>query len=179
MVSMIGDQFTSMALPWLVLKMTGSALTMGLVIAIMATPRAVFILIGGAVVDRYAPKRVLMATKYINAMLLGVLAALVASGLITMPLVYAATLAIGLASAFSIPAGSSILPYAIAPDQLPAANGMLMGQRQLSMLAGPIGAGLLIGLSGHDTAAGANADMRGLGMAFAVDCLSFISRHGR
>lgn len=48
LVSGLGDQFTMIALPWLVLSMTGSALTMGLVIALMSIPRALFILVGGA-----------------------------------------------------------------------------------------------------------------------------------
>jgi MFS family permease len=171
-ISMLGDQFTLIALPWLVLQMSHDPLTLGLVIAVMGIPRAIFILIGGALVDRTSPKRVLMLTKYVNAALLGLLSALVLSHQITMPLVYALALGIGLASAFSIPAGSSMLPNVVAPDQLQAANGMLMGMRVLTALAGPLLAGLLIAFSGHD-GDGATADMRGLGIAFALDALSF------
>jgi MFS family permease len=65
------------ALPWLVLKLTGDTLALGLVIALMSIPRAVFILIGGALVDRYSPKRVLMLSKYANAVLLALLTLLV------------------------------------------------------------------------------------------------------
>jgi MFS family permease len=52
LISAIGDQFTLVALPWLVLKLTGDPAALGLVLAAMALPRAVFMLIGGAVVDR-------------------------------------------------------------------------------------------------------------------------------
>ena len=76
-VSMLGDQFTLVALPWLVLRMTGDTLVLGTVLGLMSLPRALFILIGGAVVDRYSPKKVLMVTKYINAALLAALAVLV------------------------------------------------------------------------------------------------------
>jgi MFS family permease len=173
-ISMLGDQFTLIALPWLVLQMTHDALTLGLVIAVMGVPRAVFILIGGALVDRYSPKRVLMLTKYANAILLGLLAALVLSDQITLPLVYALALGIGLASAFSIPSGSSMLPNVVAPEQLQMANGMLMGMRVLTALAGPLMAGVLIAFSGHDPRAAATlADTRGLGIAFAFDALTF------
>eukprot|EP01032_Pedospumella_encystans_P028683 gene28683-32397_t len=48
---MLGDQFTMLALPWLVLTMTKDPLALGLVIAIMSVPRAVFMLIGGAIVQ--------------------------------------------------------------------------------------------------------------------------------
>lgn len=172
-ISMLGDQFTLIALPWLVLQMTHDALALGLVIAVMGVPRAVFILIGGALVDRYSPKRVLMLTKYANAALLGLLSALVLSHQITMPLIYALALGIGLASAFSIPSGSSMLPNVVAPHQLQMANGLMMGMRVVSALAGPLLAGALIAFSGHDHAAGAIADSGGLGVAFALDALTF------
>lgn len=171
-ISMLGDQFTLIALPWLVLQMTGDPLALGLVLAVMSVPRAVFILVGGALADRHSPKQVLMLSKYANALLLAVLAALVLSGRITMPLVYVLALGIGLASAFSIPAGSSMLPHVVAPQQLQIANATLMGMRQLSLLAGPLLAGLLIAFSGHG--GGALADARGLGIAFALDCCSFV-----
>ena len=120
LVSMLGDQFTMLALPWLVLKMTGDPFTLGMVVALMGVPRAIFILIGGALVDRYSPRRVLMLTKYVNAVLLGALCLLVLSGHITLVLVYALALGTGLASAFSIPSGTSMLPQVVAPAAVAA-----------------------------------------------------------
>ena len=173
-ISMLGDQFTLIALPWLVLQMTHDALTLGLVIAVMGVPRAIFILVGGALVDRYSPKRVLMLTKYANAFLLALLSALVLTGQVTMPLVYVLALGIGLASAFSIPSGTSMLPNVVAPHQLQMANGMMMSMRVLTALAGPLLAGLLIAFSSHGLGDRAGmADARGLGLAFALDALSF------
>ncbi|UUZ55217.1 hypothetical protein LP419_05190 [Massilia sp. H-1] len=77
LISALGDQFTLIALPWLVLTTTGDALTLGLVIALMSVPRALFILVGGALVDRYSPKSVLMLSKFANALLLAILTVLV------------------------------------------------------------------------------------------------------
>lgn len=170
-ISALGDQFTMIALPWLVLQLTGDPLALGMMVAVMGIPRAVLILFGGAVVDRYSPKRVLMLTKHVNAVLLALLAVLVLLGKAT--LLPVALLAVGLsvASAFSIPAGTSMLPHAVAPRHLAAANAALMAVRQLSMLAGPLLAGLLFMLAG-DGSRGMQ-DARGLGIAFAVDCLSF------
>jgi len=164
-LSLIGGQFTLIALPWLVLKLSGDPLSLGLVLALMGIPRAVFILIGGAVVDRYSPKRVMMLSKRANAVLLGVLAMLVLSGSVTLPAVYALALLIGLAEAFGIPAGTSIMPLSIPRDLLPAANSAMMAVRRLTMLAGPLLAALLLAVSD---------DYRSLGMAFAFDCLGFI-----
>ena len=204
-ISMLGDQLTMIALPWLVFKLTGDTLALGLVIALMSIPRAVFILVGGALVDRHSPKRVLMLSKYANAALLAVLTLLVLDHQpshtldvggsvsltvvmtphLTLMAIYALAFGIGLAQAFGIPSGTSIMPLAIAPEQLQAANGMLMGLRQLSMLIGPlIAAGLLaIGdggqgqghVQGYGHGAGAVvADARGLALAFGLDCLSFL-----
>lgn len=170
-ISILGDQFTMIALPWLVLQMTGDALMLGVIVALMAVPRAVLILFGGAVVDRYSPKQVLMLTKYANTVLLGLLAALVLSGQATLALVAPIALSIGVASAFSIPSSTSILPRIVAPEDLQRANSMMMGMRQVALLAGPLLAALLFLLAGDGS--GGTHDARGLGYAFAFDCFSF------
>lgn len=166
-ISMLGDQFTLIALPWLVLTMTGDTLVLGTVLALISVPRALFMLVGGALVDRHSPKQVLMLTKYVNTVLLGVLAALVLWGGLTLWMVYLLALAIGLSTAFSIPSGTAMLPSVVAPAQLQAANSVMLGLRQASMFLGPLLAGLLIALFGDGTPA------RGTGVAFALDALSF------
>jgi MFS family permease len=172
LVSMLGDQFSAIALPWLVLKMTGDALALGLVVAVMSVPRALLILFGGALVDRHSPKRILMLTKHANALLLGTLAALVLFGQPTLPLIGALALAIGVATAFSIPSGTAILPSIVPADQLAQANGILMGMRQVVMLAGPLLAALLFALTGDGSTG--SGSLPGLGLAFAFDCFSYV-----
>ncbi len=54
-ISLFGDQFYLVALPWLVLQITGSGLALGTVLMAAAIPRAVFMLMGGAVTDRVSP----------------------------------------------------------------------------------------------------------------------------
>ncbi len=176
-VSALGDQFTMIALPWLVLQLTGDPLALGMMVALLGLPRAVLILFGGALVDRYSPKSILMLTKHANTVLLGLLAALVLSGFATLPSVMGLAIFLSLASAFSIPAGTSMLPQAVRREQLGSANAMMMAVRQVTMLAGPLLAGLLFALAGDGSANGAQgggADgMRGLGLAFAFDAFSF------
>lgn len=178
-ISMLGDQLTMIALPWLVFKLTGDTLALGLVIALMSVPRAVFILVGGALVDRYSPKRVLMLSKYANAALLALLTLLElnldAAPAAALHLIYALALGIGLAQAFGIPSGTAIMPLAIAPEHLQAANGMLMGLRQLSMLLGPLLAAALLAVAGSGDGGDAVSDARGLALAFGLDCLSFLA----
>ncbi|MCP3137773.1 MFS transporter [Pyxidicoccus xibeiensis] len=171
-ISMLGDQFTTIALPWLVLMMTGDTLALGLVLGVMSVPRAVFMLVGGAVVDRHSPKRVLMWTKHVSTGLLLVLAGLVLAGRISLPALYLLAFGLGLAMAFSIPSGTSLLPHVVPPQQLQAANGVLLGLRQLTMFAGPLLAGGLIAAFG-DGRTERVSDNRGLGVAFLLDAASF------
>ena len=174
-ISMIGDQFTLVALPWLVLQLTGSPAQLGLVLAVMALPRAAFMLVGGAIVDRMSPRRVLLTARAANALLTGLLAALVLAGSIHMWMVYVLAFAIGLCTAFAYPAGGSILPQLVTPAQLQAANSLIMGMRQLSMLIGPALAGLLVTAgSARAGVTGTSVDAHGTGLAFVVDAVSFL-----
>jgi hypothetical protein len=174
-ISALGDQFTLVALPWLVLKLTGDAAALGLVLAAMALPRALFMFIGGAVVDRMSPRRVLLASRTVNAILIGILAVLVLGGAIQMWMVYAIALGIGLATAFAYPAGSAILPQLVEPQQLRASNAVFMSMRQLSMFVGPALAGLVISFGAHRVVATqAVSDASGMGLAFSIDALSFL-----
>ncbi|MFC5581388.1 MFS transporter [Rhodanobacter terrae] len=171
-ISAIGDQFTLVALPWLVLKLTGDPAALGLVLAAMALPRAAFMLIGGAVVDRMSPRRVLLGARGINTLLVSLLAVLVLAGAIHMWMIYVLALGIGLSTAFAYPAGSAILPQLIQPQQLQPANALFMGMRQLSMIVGPAIAGLLISTGAH--AGHGMDDSAGLGLAFGIDAVSFL-----
>jgi hypothetical protein len=174
-VSALGDQFTLVALPWLVLKLTGDAAALGLVLAAMALPRALFMLIGGAVVDRMSPRRVLLASRTVNAILIAILAVLVLSGAIQMWMVYALALGIGLSTAFAYPAGTAILPQLVEPQQLQVSNALFMSMRQLTMFVGPALAGLVISLGAHKVVATpAVSDASGMGLAFSIDAVSFL-----
>ncbi len=172
-ISILGDQFTLLALPWLVLKLTGDPQQLGFVLALMALPLAVFILVGGAVVDRMSPRKVLLNSRAVNALLIAILATLVVTGAIQMWQVYILALGIGLSTAFSYPAGGAILPQLLEPEQLAKANATFMGVRQFALLAGPVIAGFVIALGSGGS--GQNlADARGMGLAFSIDAVSFL-----
>jgi len=172
-ISALGDQFTLVALPWLVLKLTGDPAALGLVLAVMALPRAAFMLIGGAVVDRMSPRRVLLMARAINAACIAILAVLVLTGAVHMWMVYLLSLGVGLSTAFAYPAGSAILPQLLQPLQLRGANALFMGMRMLSMFVGPVLAGVIISV-GANSQRHALADARGMGLAFSIDAISFL-----
>lgn len=170
LVSMLGDQFSMLALPWLVLSLTNDSFSLGIAVALMGAPRAVLILLGGAIADRYSPRRVLLLSKYANAVILLALAGLLWLDQASLALAYAAALALGIAAAFAIPAGTAILPQAVPASSLQKANGLQMGVRQLSLLAGPLLAALVLGARDG----GQHTPMATLAAAFAIDELTFV-----
>lgn len=174
-VSMLGDQFTLIALPWLVLALTHDPLALGGVLAAMNAPRAVFMLVGGAIVDRHedGARRILLATRCASVLFIGLLGVLVLTGRAAMPAIYALAAAIGLCTAFSYPAGSALLPGVLPPALLARANGILMAMGQFALLVGPVLAGLFI--AGAGGARAGLADARGLGLAFLLDAASFLA----
>ena len=172
-ISAIGDTFTLVALPWLVLKLTQDPAAVGLVALLQALPRALFMFVGGAVVDRSSPRRILLISRGWNAAFVAALAVLVVTGTVQMWEVYVIALGIGLSTAFVYPAGSAILPQLMEKDQLHAANGMIMGMRQVAMIVGPILAGILVAAQ-IPTGNQRFADAGGMGFAFSIDAVSFV-----
>jgi hypothetical protein len=174
LVSILGDQFTLVALPWLVLKLTHDPLALGGVMAAMGAPRAIFMLVGGAIVDRSSPRAILLTTKLASAAWIGLLGALVLAQHVNMALVYLIAAAIGLCTAFAWPASSALMPGVLEPELLAPANGVMMSMRQVSTLAGPLLAGFLIAAGGSGGDGGGLAGTRGLGIAFLLDAASFL-----
>jgi MFS family permease len=143
-VSLAGDQCFLVALPWLVLQLTGSSLALGTIMMTAAIPRAALLLLGGAVTDRMSPRRILITTALARALLVGAVAALLWLNRVEMWQLYVLTLAFGIADAFSFPAGAALIPSLVAPPQLPAANSLFQSSTVLTQMAGPAPAGLII-----------------------------------
>jgi MFS family permease len=174
-ISLLGDQFYLIALPWLVLQLTGSALALGTIMALASIPRAVFMLVGGAFVDRYSPRSVMIWSNAARFVLVALLSALVLTNNTQMWMLYVLALAFGLADAFYFPAQTAIVPQVLLQDQLQVGNTFVQGTAQLSLFLGPVLAGGLIALLGHGAAASGVPDMRGIGIAFGLDTLSFVA----
>jgi len=161
-ISLLGDQFYLVALPWLVLKLTGSSLALGTILMTAAIPRAALMLIGGAVTDRFSARRVLITTAAVRTVLVGTVAALIWRDLIQLWQLYVLTFAFGVADAFSFPAGSTLIPTLVQPQQLQPANALFQSSTVLTQLAGPAPAGLLI-------------KSWGIASALFFDALSFLA----
>jgi predicted MFS family arabinose efflux permease len=170
-ISLLGDQFYMIALPWLVLSLTGNALAVGTVMAIAGIPRALFMLVGGALIDRFTPRKLMINSNLARMVLTGLLAVLVATNLIQIWMLYALALFFGLADAFFFPAQTSIVPQLVDKDQLQQGNAVIHGTATLSLIVGPILAAAAISwLDG-----GVTHSISGMALAFGLDSLSFIA----
>lgn len=160
-VSLIGDQFYLVALPWLVLQLTGSSLALGTIMMAAAVPRAVLMLMGGAISDRFAPKHILLTTNFTRMALVGIVAGLTWMGVIHLWHLYILAFLFGTADAFGFPAGQALLPTLVGPENLAPANAMFQSSMQASGLIGPAPAGFVI-------------KRFGMAAAFLVDAISFL-----
>lgn len=174
-ISLLGDQFHMIALPWLVLQLTGDAFIMGTVLALAAVPRAIFMLIGGAITDRYSSRNVMLISNIARMVLVLILSVTILTGTIEMGIIYLISLLFGLADAFYFPASQSIVPSLVPKALLQSANAIVQGTVQISVFLGPVIAGVLISLlSTPASAVDGVPDMSGIGIAFGFDALTFV-----
>jgi MFS family permease len=163
--SLLGDQFALIATPWLVLKMTNDPLALGIVLALEGIPRAIFILLGGAITDRLSPRIIMLISDVIRFLLTTWMTLVVLTGTVQMWMLYAFGLGFGLVAGFAIPAGNSIVPMLVEEQDLQAGNSVIMGVSQLVGFIGPTIAGILIGKYSQSPL--------GIGLAFGIDSVSF------
>ena len=171
-VSVLGDHFYMIALPWLVLQLTGDSLAMGTVLALSAIPRALLMLVGGALTDRFSPRSLMLASNAARFLLVSMLAGLVFAGQIQMWMLYVLAVLFGIADAFFYPAQSSMPPQLVKRDHLQVANSLIHGTMMLTMLAGPVLAGVLIAALGDGHT---QTGMTGIAAAFGLDALTFLA----
>ncbi len=163
--SLLGDQFALIATPWLALQLSNDPLALGIVLALEGLPRAAFMLVGGAVTDRFAPRRVMVVADIARGLLTAAMAVVVLTGAVQMWMLFGFALAFGLIAGLAVPAENSIVPTLVPLDDLQAGNAVIMGATQLSAFVGPTLAGAVI--------ASFSTSMTGVGLAFAIDATSF------
>ena len=174
-VSVFGDHLTFIALPWLVLKLTGDPLAMGSVIALAAVPRALFMLFGGALSDRFSPRLVMLISNLLRFVLVGTLAGLTYLDVVSLPSIFVIAFLFGLADAFLFPAASAMPPRLLEKEHLTAGNSLLQGTLQLTIVFGPVAGGLLLASFGAEAAEGEGlTDRVALAMVFALDAMTFL-----
>lgn len=181
-ISFLGDIFGMFATQLLVMNLTnGNAAAMGTVMAIIGIPRFLFILFGGALIDRYSPKRVVIVVRYAMAVAQAALAVVVFTGVIEIWMLYVFAVVSGAFGSFLMPAQMTIMPSILKPEELPAGNALNNSAHQVVQSIAPAIVGFLLALlSGYNIFAGGDVkqdpaqELVAYGYAFFVNAGTFL-----
>lgn len=146
--SNLADGVFFIVLPLLAVRLTDSPLLVaGLAIA-GRLPWLVFVLVAGALADRLDRRGTMRNVQLVRALVLAGLVMLALVDGLSLPVLYAVALGLGVAETLFDTAAQSIMPSIVARDQLASANGKLYGvELVMNQFLGPPLGGLLIGLS--------------------------------
>jgi MFS family permease len=114
----------------------------------------------------------MLASNGARFILVSMLTGLVLTGRVEMWMLYMFAILFGVADSFFYPAQSSMTPQLVKKEHLQIANSLTQGTMMLSMLIGPMLAGLLIASLGDGHSESTN--MQGIAAAFGLDAFSFL-----
>ncbi|MBA2742398.1 MAG: MFS transporter, partial [Actinobacteria bacterium] len=107
-VSLAGTWMQNIALAWLVLELSSSALAVGALAFWRFVPFTVFGLVAGVLTDRFDSRRLVMATQAAAMLVSIALAVVTLTGTATLPIVYVLAALGGIALAFDAPGRQSL-----------------------------------------------------------------------
>src|ERR671910_3681004 len=146
--SLTGTWVQSLAQSWLVLTLTDSPAALGLIGVCQFGPTLVLGLPAGVLVDPLPKRRLLMITQIASATIIGLLALLVATGRAQLWQIYVAAIALGVVSAVDMPARQAFVVDLVGNDDLMNAIALNSALFNITRVAGPALAGLLLAAFG-------------------------------
>jgi MFS family permease len=162
-ISLIGTWITRVATSWLVYRLTGSVLLLGLVGFAGQIPTLVLAPFAGVLVDRWNRHRILVVTQVLSMLQSFALAGLSFAGIITVRDVLLLQAAQGIINAFDTPARQSFVVEMVENRaDLPNAIALNSSMVNLSRVIGPSIGGVIIAAVGE-------------AWCFALDGLSYIA----
>ena len=141
-ISLFGDRLNQIALGFMVLTITGSAMETGLVFLAATLPNLMLGPIAGPFVDRWNQKAVMIVSDLLRAGLVMLIPFVGPSNLF---LVYPIVFLVTTVSLFFRPAKAAVVPRMVDPDDLVAANAAIWTGETVADIAGYPLAGLLVG----------------------------------
>jgi MFS family permease len=146
LVSLTGTAMTFVALPWFVLATTGSTAKVGWVLAAEMLPIAIFGIPAGTVIAKLGAKKTMLISDAARGPLMLIIPILHSTGHLSFAALLGTTFAIGIFAAPYFASSRLVVPEVAGEDEQAVAsvNAVLSGANQLTQLAGPVFAGLLI-----------------------------------
>lgn len=149
LISLTGTWMQSVAQSWLIYRLTGSAVLLGLVGFASQIPVFLLAPVGGAVADRYRRHRILVTTQTVAMLLAFVLAGLTLSGRIQEWHIFALAACLGIANAFDIPARQAFVADMVGREDLLNAIALNSSMVNGARVVGPAVAGILVAAVGE------------------------------
>jgi predicted MFS family arabinose efflux permease len=149
-ISTTGAQMTWLALPWFVLTTTGSATRTSIVLVAEIVGLALLGLPGGAMLARLGARRTMIVCDSVRAPVVALIPVLYWAGALSFPVLPMVAFGLGAATAPYFAAQKVIVPELLGEDEqlVTKANALLQAATRTTLLAGPVLAGVLIGVIG-------------------------------
>lgn len=160
-ISLVGSQFTTVAMAWQIYELTNSPLQLGLLGLARGAPMLVLLLFGGMLADAVNRRHLMMVTQIAQMCISASLAVMTLLGGISPLVLYAASLFLALFSSLEQPARTAIIPNLVPREDLSNALALSGTQRHVATIVGPSLAGLLLARSGAT-------------LCYAVDAISWL-----
>jgi MFS family permease len=161
--SVVGTWMQQIAQAWLILEITdGDTLWLGLVAAAQYVPVLFLGLVGGVLGDMLPKKQTVIAAQLVMAILAAILAALTLLGSVEVWHVLVLAVALGIAYSIDAPVRQAFAIEMVGPDDIAGAVAINSATFSTARVIGPAVAGVTIGALG-------------MGVAFALNALSFLA----
>ncbi|MDD3651537.1 MFS transporter, partial [Immundisolibacter sp.] len=149
LLSLPGTWIQAVAQSWLIYRLTGSSVLLG--VAGFAGQFPVFLMapLGGAVADRVDRRRILIGTQVASSVLALLLAALTLSGHVVVWQVFVLAALLGIVNGFDLPARQAFTVEMVGREDLPNAIALNSSVFNAARLVGPAIAGVLVAAAGE------------------------------
>jgi MFS family permease len=149
LISLIGTWMQSVAMGWLVYRLTGSEGLLGLVAASTSLPVLIFSLSGGALADQVPKKRVLLTTQSTAMLLALTIALLTFTNVVQVWHIIVLAMLQGMVNAFDAPARQAFAIEMVGREDLLNAIALNSSLFNIARTAGPALAGVIVALVGE------------------------------
>jgi len=143
-LSLVGFWMQSVAQGWLVYRLSGSALALGVVAFASYAPVLCVAPIAGVAADRVRRHGLVVVTQLLLMLIALILGIIVTADHATVPIIVAAAAVTGAVSAFDIPARQAFLVEMVGAEDLPGAIALNASIFNAARMVGPAVAGLLV-----------------------------------
>lgn len=143
-ISLFGDAFTLIALPWFVLQITNSGTATASILLTLQLPAMLTSLAIGSLIDRFQPRTIIAIDNGIRTFIFALIPILYWFGLLELWMLFLLTFLAGMLVPATEVGSRSVLPELVDDKDLDAANMLWSFSLNLSLVIGPAVAGLLI-----------------------------------